>query len=308
MQVFRHLPMDRSLFEGGCVATIGNFDGVHRGHQTVLDRCREVANDRPVVAITLEPQPLEFFAPDKAPPRLTRLREKLIRLEQAGADAVLVLRFNKQLAGLGPQAFIEKVFVRGLNAQHLIIGDDFRFGAKRAGDFALLQKLAPDYGYQVEDTQSCCVGSLRISSTAIRDSLASGDLAHAEELLGRPYSICGTVAHGNKTGRELGYPTANIHLGRLRTAADGIFAVNVLGAQQGPLPGVASLGTRPAVGDDEHFLLEAHIFDYAGNLYGQHLEVQFVERLRGVENFDSLDALIVQMDKDSIRAREILGV
>ncbi len=308
MKLFRGLEA-RDVAPGGSVATIGNFDGVHRGHQALLsclgEQGREI--DRPVAVITFEPLPAEYFAPDAAPARLSSLAEKLEALESAGADRVWVLRFNDRLAKLEPGDFVRRVLVAGARAHHVLVGDDFRFGHRRAGDLNLLKRLGSGHGFRAEGMASFRLDGDRVSSTAVREALAGGDLAGAEKLLGRPYAICGRVVRGERLGRRLGYPTANIRIER-RPALEGVFAVEVDAGEPGQrLPGVASLGTRPTV-DGTRRLLEVHLFDFDGELYGQRLRVIFRHRLREERRFDSLEALTDQMRHDEQAAREMLGV
>lgn len=287
----------------GCVATIGNFDGVHRGHQAVLARLRQEAQARglPSTVIVFEPQPLEYFRPEAAPARLTALRSKLQALAAAGVDRVLCLRFGRQLAQMPAETFINELLVARLGVRFLMVGDDFRFGYGRHGDFALLQTIGASHGFTTKHMPTVMEDEDRISSTRVREALSRGDLVAAEHLLGRKYSICGRIVHGQALGRNLGYPTANIAF-RQPPPLQGIFVVQVRGLTEQPWPGVASLGTRPTV-NGESTLLEVHLFDFSGDLYGRHLDVEFLQRLRGEERFDSLDALRVQMDKDATAAR-----
>jgi riboflavin kinase/FMN adenylyltransferase len=288
----------------GCVATIGNFDGVHRGHQAVLTTLRQEARDRglPSTVIIFEPQPLEYFQPQAAPARLTELRSKLQALDAAGVDRVLCLQFGRRLAQMPAEAFIDELLVERLGVRFLMVGDDFRFGNGRRGDYAMLQAAGTEHGFAAARMPTLLEGDARISSTRLRQALADGDLAAAEQLLGRRYSICGRIVRGQALGRNLGYPTANIAFQRPPPPLHGIFVVQVGGLGERPWPGVASLGTRPTV-NGTRTLLEVHLFDYSGDLYGRHLEVEFLQRLRGEERFDSLDALREQMDRDAAAAR-----
>jgi len=293
----------------GCVATIGNFDGVHRGHQAVFAELhrRAEALGLPSTVITFEPQPMEFFRPEQAPARLTRLREKLRAIENCGIDRVLLLEFNPALAAMSADDFIAKVLVEGLAVRHLYVGDDFRFGRDRSGDFALLSAAGQAHGFGVENLDSVCHGDCRISSTVIRQALADGDLATAESYLGRPYAICGRVAHGDKRGRTIGFPTMNIDLHRRVSPLRGVFAVRVGGLAADPLPGVANIGTRPTVSGDARYLLEVHLFDFNRQVYGEHVQVTFVQRIRDEKKFDSFDQLKLQIQADAGQAREALG-
>lgn len=298
---------DASLFPAGSVVAIGAFDGVHRGHAHLLARARARADalDLPALALSFEPLPREFFAPDDPPPRLTPARARFERLRAAGMDAVGLLRFNRALASMPAEEFISRVLVAGLSAKVVCVGPDFRFGKGRTGDVAMLEQAGVAHGFAVEviDQVSSEDGG-RIGASGIRQALARGDLVAAAAALGRPYAISGRVVRGQQLGRQLGYPTANIAI-RWRPAVQGIFAVRVHGAGLADWPGVASLGTRPTVGG-VGTVLEAHLFDFSGDLYSQRLCVEFVARLRGEEKFDSLDALVVQMDEDARQARAIL--
>ena len=291
----------------GCVATIGNFDGVHLGHQAVLAALtqRARAAGLPSLVITFEPQPLEFFRPEQAPARLTRLREKLEAIRNCGVDRVLLIRFNARFAEVEAHDFVRRVLVRDLGIEHLYVGDDFRFGEGRAGDFALLQSMGAEYGFGVESLDTVSEDGCRVSSTRIREALQQGELTHAARCLGRRYCICGHVAHGNKRGRTIGFPTMNVPLLRRSTPLRGVFAVQVLGLADQPLPGVANIGNRPTLEGDDRFLLEVHLFDFSDEVYGRHVEVDFVERIRDEHKFESFDALRAQIAKDVQRARDI---
>jgi riboflavin kinase/FMN adenylyltransferase len=289
--------------------TIGNFDGVHRGHQAILDRLvREArARDLPAAVLTFEPHPREFFSPETAPTRLTSLREKLELLAAYGVDQVHVQRFDSRFAHLTAELFIERVLVQGLRTRWLLIGDDFRFGAKRTGDFDLLVEAAPHYRFGIEAMPTVTDAGLRVSSSAVRDALARGDLSAARMLLGRHYSISGRVVHGAKLGRQLGYATANVQMRHNRPPLTGIFAVRALGTAEGGLPGVASLGFRPTVEDAGRATLEVHLFDFDGDLYGRHLRVEFLHKIRDEAKYPDLDTLKAQIARDCNDARGILG-
>lgn len=288
----------------GCVATIGNFDGVHLGHQAVLGQLSEKAAELclPTAVIIFEPQPQEFFAPHSAPPRLTRFREKLKALLRFSVDRVVCLRFDRRLAAMPAREFIDKVLIAGLGVRYLVVGDDFRFGAKRRGDFAMLQEAGRHHGFQVVNMHSFYIDGERVSSTRIRAALARGDLNAAEKLLGRPYRMCGRVAHGDKRGRSLGFPTANIHVHRRATPVQGVYAVELFGLDLEPVAGVANVGTRPTV-DGTHTLLEVHLFDFDEDIYGRHVHVDFLHKLRDECRFDSFDALKRQIKMDIENAR-----
>lgn len=293
----------------GCVLTIGNFDGVHRGHQALLSRLREEGRKRnlPVVVMLFEPQPLELFAADKAPARLTRLREKLRYLDEAGVDAVLCLRFDRRFAALSAHSFVADLLVDKLGVRLLAVGDDFRFGAGREGDFLLLQKAGADYDFDVISTQTFCDDGKRISSTAVRQALAEDNLPLAATLLGHPFSISGRVVHGDALGRTIGFPTANLPLRRYVSPVKGVYAVEVLGLGDKALPGVANIGTRPTVAGIRQ-QLEVHLLDVAIDLYGRHVEVVLCEKIRNEQRFSSLDALKEQIAKDVVAARTFFGL
>lgn len=294
----------------GCVATIGNFDGVHLGHQAVFAAMRERARDMglPSVVITFEPQPLEFFRPAEAPARLTRLREKLAAIADCGVDRVLLLEFGAHLAGQSAEDFVQDLLVERLDVRHLYVGDDFRFGKGRQGDFELLRRAGQANGFGVESLHSVIHLDERVSSTGIRQALAAGDLARAAHWLGRPYTICGRVGHGDKRGRTIGFPTLNVDLHRRVSPVRGVFAVRVGGIDERPLPGVANVGNRPTVDGGDRCLLEVHLFDFDRQVYGAHVEVEFVARIRDEQKFDSFDQLRQQIQSDAARAREILAI
>ena len=285
---------------GRCALTIGNFDGVHRGHRALVERVVGAARQAGLqsTVLTFEPHPREFFAGDAAPPRLTRLRDKLELLAALKVDRVHVARFHDPFASLAPKRFIEDVLVSGLGVRTLIVGRDFRFGAKRAGDFAMLGEAAPRYGFALEAMPDVLFEGERVSSSAVRQALQAGDLRRAERLLGHPYAVSGRVAHGEKLGRQLGFPTANIRLGRASPLA-GIFAVEV----EGMGPAVASVGRRPTVNPLARPLLEVHLFDWDGELYGRRVKVRFLEKLRDEQKYDGLEALKDAIARDARQAR-----
>lgn len=289
----------------GCVATIGNFDGVHRGHQAVLEQVREQAArlEMPAALITFEPLPREFFTPHEAPPRLTRLREKLQAMRDYGIERVVCLRFDRHLAGLAPAAFIREIIVDGMGVKYLVVGDDFRFGEHRAGTFATLAAAGAEYGFEVASMHTYRIGGERVSSTRVREALAHGDLLTASLLLGRDYAMSGRVAHGDKRGRTIGFPTANVYLHRASSPISGVFAVEVAGLAQAPVRGVANVGSRPTV-DGTRSLLEVHLFDYSADIYGRYVQVSFLKKLREERRFKSFDALRGQILVDAERARE----
>lgn len=292
----------------GSVVCIGAFDGVHLGHRAVLARVRERARELNLVpAVTsFEPLPREFFAHGRPVPRLSSLREKIEQFGDAGMERVLLLRFNATLAAMAAQEFVERVLVDRLNAREVWVGEGFRFGHARGGDLALLERLGREHGFSANALTPVVLEGERISSSAIRDALAGGSFDLAARWLGRAFSIGGHVVRGQQLGRKLGYPTANLPLGRRISPVFGIFAVHVHGVGEAARPGVASLGVRPTVNGKEP-LLEAHLFDFDGDLYGKRIQVEFVEKLRDEEKFSDLDAMVKQIDRDAAQARKILG-
>lgn len=305
MRVFRGLPNAES--RAPCALTIGNFDGVHRGHQALLARARAAARARglPVCVMTFEPHPREFFDPASAPPRIAMLRDKLEALRQNGVDRVVVEPFNHTFASQSPNAFVERIIVNGLHARWVMVGDDFRYGAKRTGDFLSLKAAGVQYGFEVEQmlTVADPCGA-RISSSAVRASLVAGHLAAARTALGRPIMISGHVVHGMKLGRDLGFPTLNLPIRHKRPALAGIFIVRVHGIAADPLPGVASLGWRPSVDDSGRLLLEVHVLDWHGDAYGRLVRVEFLEKLRDEQKFLDLEALRRAIAHDVVDARQ----
>jgi len=293
---------------GPVALTIGNFDGVHRGHQAMLARVIAAARERGLAAavLTFEPHPRELFTPLSAPTRLTSLREKLELLAARGVDHVHVQRFSRAFAALPAEAFVERLLVAALRTRWVLVGDDFRFGAKRVGDVAFLAAAARRHGFEVEPMPTVTEGGTRVSSSAVRDALARGDLGRARELLGRAYSISGRVVQGDRLGRKLGFATANVQLKHNRPPLTGIFAVRVHGAAAAPRNGVASLGVRPTVRADGNPVLEVHLFDFTADLYGRHLRVEFLAKIRDEERYPDLDALKAQIARDCDAARAIL--
>ena len=286
---------------------IGSFDGVHRGHAAIVSRVVAEARTRGIGAavLTFEPLPREFFAPAEAPARLTTLCERATVLAQLGLDTVFVQRFDARFAGLAPDDFAARLRHRW-GARWILVGADFRYGAKRAGDVASLAAAGRRLGFEVEVLPRVDADGGRISSTRVREALARGDFGEAARLLGRPYAITGRVVHGAKRGRALGFPTANVRLGRARPALRGIFAVKCFGAATRGLEGVASLGINPAVTHGGPATLEAFLFDFSGDLYGRRLSIEFVKKLRDEAHFASLDELAAQIRRDCEMAREIL--
>jgi riboflavin kinase/FMN adenylyltransferase len=293
----------------GCAATIGNFDGVHLGHQAVLGQLSEraAALNLPAAVITFEPQPREYFTPELAPPRLTRFREKVEALRRFGVDRLLCLRFGDYLAGLDPEEFIRLILVEGLRVKYLVVGDDFHFGKDRAGDFRMLVRAGEAHGFEVVNMHTFNIDHARVSSTRIREALDAGNFDMAESLLGRPFRMSGRVAHGDKRGRTIGFPTANIHLHRSATPLQGVFAVELFGIKGEPHRGVANIGTRPTV-DGTRTLLEVHLFDFNTDIYGCHVQVTFLHKLRAEQRFESFDALKQQIDADVKQARAFFNM
>ena len=307
MNVFR----GPTQFSAGpaCALSIGNFDGVHRGHHALLKQLQEGAQERGLVScvMTFEPHPKEFFAPEQAPPRILNLRDKLAAFTQIGIDRVVVEHFNAAFARLTPEAFVSEIIVKQLNARWILIGDDFCYGAKRAGNFASLQAAGQQCGFEVSSIETILESGERISSSALRNALANGDMRLAEKLLGRPYGISGHVIHGQKLGRTLGFPTLNLavanHLHHRKPATSGIFTAQVLGLGDKPLPAVASLGVRPTVEDQGRVLLETHIFDFNQDIYGKIITVELLEKIRDEAKYSDLDTLTKAIASDATHAR-----
>ncbi len=316
MQVFRgfHPPASATAPSGRAI-TIGNFDGVHRGHQAMLAQLRNEAQHRglPSCVMTFEPNPRDHFArlsghPERAPARIATLRDKLSELERCGIDQVAVLRFDAAFAALPPQTFIEHVLVQGLGARYVLVGDDFCFGAKRAGDYAMLDAAGTAQGFDVARMMSYEVHGVRVSSSALREALAAGDMAAAQTWLGRPYSISGHVLHGRKLGRDLGFRTLNLRFAHPKPAALGIFVVRVHGLSTASLPGVASLGVRPSVEHAGRVLLESHCLAWPDVLgaeggYGKCVRVELLHKLHDERHYESLDALRAGIEQDEVQAR-----
>ena len=292
----------------GCVLTIGAFDGIHLGHQEMIRVLRERASEYslPAVVVSFEPTPREYLNRESPPARLTRFRERFDALEACGVDRFVCLRFDERMRQMSPTDFIERVVVQGLGARHIVVGHDFRFARKHEGSVETLLAASSTHGFEVSEVAPYEVEGERVSSSLIRSMLEAGDLQRAAKFLGRPYRITGKVIAGQRLGRDLGFPTANLRLHRRATPIAGIFAVRISGAGLRLAPGVASLGTRPAV-DGKELLLEAHVFDFSGDLYRKYVHVDFIARLRDELWFPSMDALVEQMHKDAAQARSILG-
>ena len=313
MQVFRGF--HHAALAPACAVTIGNFDGVHRGHQAMLALLRSEAQHRglPATVLTFEPHPRDYFAalsgkPELAPSRIATLRDKLSELERCGVDQVVILPFDQALASLSPEAFVQQVLVDGLRARYVLVGDDFRFGAKRAGDYAMLDAAGDAQGFDVARMLSYEVHGERVSSSVVREALTAGDMARVTTLLGRPYTVSGHVVHGAKLGRSLDCRTLNVRFGHDKPATSGIFVVRTHGLAAQPLEGVASLGVRPTVEDAGRVLLEVHCFDWPAALgveggYGKIVRVELLHKLRDEARYDGLDALQAAIHKDIADAK-----
>ena len=309
MQLIRHLsdlPYDQ--LAAGSVVTIGSYDGLHPGHRELLDKVMVEASNRgvPSIVMSFEPTPKEFFSATAPPARLMRFREKFDALAEYGVDIFYCPRFSEAMRGISADAFIRRVLVHGLNARHIVIGDDFRFARRREGTMQELVRAGAALEYTVEKIASVMVEGIRVSSTAVRDALAAGDVRRATALLGRPYQMSGRVIQGRRVGRSLGYATANVDLRRRQSAVSGIYAVRVHGLPGGPADGVASIGTRPTF-DLIKPLLEVHLFDFDRDIYGEYIHVDFIEHLRDEEKFKSVDDLVAQMKIDEENARSTLA-
>ncbi len=292
----------------GCVLTVGNYDGVHLGHQQMIRALKRRAAEigAPSTVLVFEPSSKEFIDPDAAPARLTRWREKFAALSALEVDRLVTLPFNERMRCMSPEAFVDQLIVRGLGARHVVVGDDFRYGSKACGTIESLKAAGRERGFGVDQVPPFVLDGVRVSSTVVRERLECADYAGAARLLGRPYRMVGHVAHGKELGRTLGFPTANLHLMRRKSPTWGVLAVRVYGIGAGPRSGVASLGTRPTVNGTEP-LLEVHVFDFNGDLYGRLIEVEFVAKLRDEVKFDGLDSMVAQMKVDAANARELLS-
>ena len=302
MQIFRHIP---ATLQSPCALAIGNFDGLHLGHQALLSKLIQVAKTQHLISavITFEPHPREFFTPESAPTRLCSLREKLEHFAAAGVERVYVCRFNQSFAKVTADEFMQNILLHALNTQAVLVGEDFRFGAKRAGSIQdFVQSGFNLISLPQVDSPQGSNEATRVSSTRVRMALAAGNLQEASSLLGRPYSMSGKVVHGAKRGRELGYPTANVHMRHERPALSGVYAVKLDG-----LPSVANLGIRPTIVGVPKLLLEVHVLDFADDLYGQHVRVEFLHKIRDEMKFESLDALKTQIGKDVAVARSFFA-
>jgi riboflavin kinase / FMN adenylyltransferase len=292
----------------GCVLTVGNFDGVHLGHQQILNELKARAAEFRSVATVLafEPSFREFMDPEGAPPRLTRWREKFLALAKQGVDCVVMLRFDEYMRAMTPQSFVNELIVGALGTRHMVVGDDFRYGINAGGTIESLRAAGTACGFGVQQIEPFLLDGMRVSSTAVRERLGKGDFAGAHRLLGRPYRMLGRVVHGRGLGRTLGFPTANLRLMRRTSPVRGVLAVRVFGIERRAMTAVASLGTRPTV-DGTDLLLEVYVFDFAGDLYGREIEIEFVAKLRDEIKFDSLQAMTAQMKVDAAQARDLLS-
>ena len=301
-----NIPFD--LVRNGSVATIGAYDGLHLGHRKLLDSVLEKAraDGLPSVVMSFEPTPKEYFSSSSPPARLMRFREKFEALADYGIDFFYCPRFDEQMKNIAADTFIRQLLIQSLNIRHLVIGDDFRFAKGREGDIEQLSRAGKALEYEVHQVASVIEGGKRVSSTAIRRALWAGDLDDATRLLGRRYRMSGRVIEGDHLGRELGFPTANVNLRRRQSAVMGIFAVRVLGLGRESLDAVASIGTRPTFGGTKP-ILEVHIFDFDGDIYGRYIHVDFVARLRSEQKFDEVKDLVEQMHRDAASARAILA-
>lgn len=291
----------------GCVLTVGNYDGVHLGHQQMIGvlKTRAAELHSAATVLVFEPSSKEFIDPDGAPPRLTRWREKFLALAAYGVERLVTLRFDDCMRAMTPQSFVELIVER-LGTRHIVVGHDFRYGSKAGGTIESLRAAGQARGFGVEQIAPFVLDTMRVSSTAVRERLERGDCAGAARLLGRRYRMMGRVVRGAELGRTLGFPTANLRLMRRKSPLWGVFAVRVFGIEPGPLPAVASLGTRPTVNGSEP-LLEVYVFDFAGDLYGRAIEVEFIAKLRDEAKFGSIAAMVEQMNIDAAQARDLLS-
>lgn len=288
----------------GCLLAIGNFDGFHRGHQAIISQLQAENSSLPVMVVIFEPQPQEYFAGAAAPARLTQLRDKVKYLAAAGVDTILCIPFNNSVAALSANTFVSDLLVKKLGVRYICVGEDFRFGAYRQGDFSLLQQVGISAGFKVMSITTYTEGGRRISSTLVREALALDKLSEAELLMGHPYHISGRVVHGNALGRTIGFPTANILLKGRQMPVNGVYAVKVNGLGRHPIIGVANIGTRPTVAG-LHQQLEVYLLDFAQDLYGYYIEVVICTKIRNEQKFHSLDELKQQIANDVMITREI---
>ena len=309
MRLVRHLhDLPFSSLERGSVVTVGAYDGIHLGHQKLLDRVAETASDEGLctAVMSFEPTPKEFFQADRPPARLMRFREKFEALDALGIDCFFCPRFSASMRNISAADFIRRILVHGLNARHVVIGDDFRFARRREGGLDELKRAGRALGFEVERLGSVYVDDIRVSSTAVREACEAGEMREVERLLGRPYRMSGRIVRGQRVGRQLGYPTANVDLRRRQSPVMGIFAVRVHGVAEGPVDGVASVGSRPTFNGTKP-LLEVHLFDFDRDIYGRYIHVDFVARLRSQVRYDNVADLVAQMHLDADNARSILA-
>lgn len=309
MRLVRHLVgLPYGELAGGSVVTIGSYDGLHLGHTQLLDRVIKEARatDRPAVVMSFEPTPKEFFAAASPPARLMRFREKFEALADHGIDIFYCPRFNTAMRNIPADAFIRRILIHGLNARHVVVGDDFQFASRREGTIEYLERASRALEFGVEKVPSVVVDGVRVSSTVIREYLANGEVPRATAFLGRPYRMSGKIVKGRQVGRSLGYATANVDIRRRQSAVLGIFAVRVYGVGEGAIDGVASVGTRPTF-DLCKPVLEVHLFDFDDDIYGEYIHVDFLAHLRAEEKFASVDELVAQMDIDAENARTALA-
>ena len=298
-----------SRIEGKYAATIGNFDGVHVGHAHILEKLVSVAKDRKLLAAVMifEPQPLEYFSADSAPPRLSTLRKKLERFKEIGVDAVFVIPFDSEFSSLSADAFIDRYLVELLPVEWLLVGDDFRFGKGRVGDFRVLRERGQERGFEVEATDSITISGVRVSSSVVREALKSGDFQKSQEFLGRSYNITARVVRGNALGRTFGFPTANLGLKNLKSPLSGIYLVRVVGDEIDERYGLASIGSRPTIELNGSIKVEIFILDFDGDLYGKKITVTVLSKLRDEKQFASVDEMITAMKMDEARARKLIA-
>jgi len=311
MKLIRGLSQLSNTFEG-CVMTIGNFDGVHLGHQAVIRQVKQLADAKkaPSLVMIFEPQPLEFFAKGKAPKRLNRLREKIMAMQQLEVDYLFCVPFNEKFSQLTGKQFVIDYLVKALKVTHLVVGDDFCFGKNRSGNFDLLLKMSEQNGFTVQSTSTIKQQNERVSSTKLRQLIADNQLSKVTELLGHPYALNGKISHGRKLGRDIGFPTINIKMGEIPVAVEGIFAVRVKGLDNGrpesAIEGVASIGTRPTV-NGVGVLLEVYLFDFNRDVYGKIVNVEFLKRIRSEQDFISIEVLIENIQQDVKIAKEFFS-
>lgn len=311
MQLIRGLH-NLSGFDGGCVLTIGNFDGIHRGHQAILDRLIHCAKERnlPSAVMFFDPHPEEIFRPDEAPARLSRFRDKINFLRSYGIEKLILVKFSRTFSQMSHEHFVQDILINKLAVKHLIVGDDFHFGYKRQGNYDYLKAQSSVGGYSLENTPTLSLDGVRISSTYVRQSLAENNLARAENLLGRPYIISGKIVHGDKRGRTIGFPTANVLLQRKISPLNGVYAVSVTltsDPQHPAIYGVANIGTRPTIGG-VRLQLEVHLFNWDKDIYGEHITVEFVSFIRAEKKFNDFAELQQQIARDSQRAKDVFNI